>query len=212
MSRLQDITNVAALGYTFGPLIGKGSYAKVFRAKYYDPSLNEGTAIDLACKYIVRKKCPEDFLTKFVPRELEILKKISHPFIIKTHSIMETETSIFIFMRYAEKGDLLDYVKKNGAVKEKIANVWFYQMVSAINYLHSLGIAHRDLKCENILVTKNMNLHVSDFGFARYTLNVENLFTDEEIIVFSDTYCGSGEFSLVLIRHYLKVYDLSLQP
>lgn len=191
------------LGYSFGKLLGRGCYGKVFKAKYSDQ--NTGETVDLACKFIVRNKCPNNFLTKFLPRELDILKKISHSNIIKIHSIIQSSSSIFIFMRLAELGDLLDYIKRNGVVSEPVGNVWFYQLASAINYLHSLNIAHRDLKCENILISRNMNLKIADFGFARYTLSVENFFSsDTDIRELSETYCGSGKLiSIIFITDSL---------
>lgn len=189
---MEDIRNIFDLGYSFGKLLGKGCYGRVFKANYSNQ--NTGEIVDLACKFIVRNKCPNNFLTKFLPRELDILKKITHPNIIKIHSIVQSNTSIFIFMRLAELGDLLNYIKHNGVVSESLGNVWFYQLASAINYLHSINIAHRDLKCENILISRNKNLKIADFGFARYTLSVEDFFSPDTVIrELSETYCGSGK-------------------
>ncbi|XP_070509345.1 testis-specific serine/threonine-protein kinase 1-like [Chironomus tepperi] len=191
---MEDTRKLVDLGYSFGKLIGKGCYGRVFKAKYADQT--SGEVVDLACKFIIRNKCPNNFLTKFLPRELDILKKISHPNIIKIHSIVQSNTSIFIFMRLAEHGDLLDYIKRNGVASEAVANVWFFQLTSAINYLHSINIAHRDLKCENILISCNLNLKIADFGFARFTLSVEDFFsTDTEIRELSETYCGSAAYA-----------------
>lgn len=172
-------------GYRFGKKIGKGSYGHVMVARYEDRKQN-GKRIVLACKCVAKDKAPKDFLDKFFPREIEILRKISHPNIIAIHSILQSGSTVFIFMRWAERGDLLDYVKQNGPIPESHACLWFYQMVSAIKYLHNLDYAHRDLKCENILISRRMNIKIADFGFTRKCSD-EN---GDKIM--SETFCGSA--------------------
>lgn len=76
-------------------------------------------------------------------------------------------------MRFAENGDLLDFVLKNGAIVESQARVWLRQMSLGLQYLHELEIAHRDLKCENVLITSNYNVKLADFGFARYVVDAK---------------------------------------
>ncbi len=65
----------------------------------------------IAAKIIDRRKAPDDFVNKFLPRELEIYLKINHPSIIKVYEIMEIYQRIYIFMELAEGGDLLDFIK-----------------------------------------------------------------------------------------------------
>lgn len=184
-----EIKALEKRGYTFGKKIGKGSYGSVIEAQYKNQEL--GTVEDLACKYVNRDKMPSDFLEKFFPRELHFLTIITHPSIIRVHSILQSGPSVFIFMRKAEKGDLLDYIKDNGHISEMQSNLWFYQMVSAVRYLHSLNIAHRDLKCENVFITKHMNVKIGDFGFARYCVDDMN----EYKRIMSNTYCGSAAYA-----------------
>lgn len=174
-------------GYKLGKKIGKGSYGDVVRSYFVDKT--SGRLVELACKYVNKSKAPKDFLEKFFPREIEILTKISHPNIIGIHSILQSGSTVFIFMRWAENGDLLDYVKKNGMISEPQANLWFYQMASAVKYLHSMNYAHRDLKCENILISKHLNIKIADFGFARKCVE------DNNQNILSTTFCGSaGKF------------------
>lgn len=185
-SPLTDKQALETRGYRIGCKIGKGSYANVTKAEFTDKT---GATIQLACKIVNKKKAPRDFLDKFFPRELDILKQLDCPYIIQTHSIMQRGTKIFIFMRHAENGDLLDYMKANGALSEAQSRVWFHQMSKALEYLHLLNVAHRDLKCENVLLSKHMNIKLADFGFARFCTDANGN------RILSQTYCGSGTYA-----------------
>lgn len=184
--RNSDILALRQRGYFFGTKIGKGTYATVIASEYADEN---NKRITLACKIVDKEKAPKEFLDKFFPRELEIITKIEHPNIIQIHSIIQRGPKIFIFMRYAEMGDLLEYIKKYGCVKESHARIWFKQMVDGIIYLHSLNIAHRDLKCENVLLSKRMNIKLADYGFARYCSDCRGNG------ILSQTYCGSAAYA-----------------
>lgn len=65
----------------------------------------------IAAKIIDRRKAPADFVSKFLPRELEINLKLNHPNIVQVYEILEIQHRIYIFMELAEGGDLLDYIK-----------------------------------------------------------------------------------------------------
>lgn len=185
-ARTSDIDALAQRGYNIGHKIGEGSYATVITAGYANDA---GHGVHLACKIIDKAKAPSDFVNKFFPRELEILTKIDHPNIIQIHSILQRGPKIFIFMRYAENGDLLSHIKKTGPVEELQAKAWFLQMAKALKYLHSHDIAHRDLKCENILLSKRLNIKLADFGFARYCCD------ESGQDIKSETYCGSAAYA-----------------
>lgn len=96
---------------------------------------------------------------------------------------------IFLTFRYADNGDLLDFIKRNGVVPEQQAKIWFRQMASGLHYLHGKNIAHRDLKCENILLSRKFNVKIADFGFARFCVDSDNR------RILSQTYCGSAAYA-----------------
>nr|CAD7444059.1 unnamed protein product [Timema bartmani] len=103
-------------------------------------------------------------------------------------------------MQYAKNGDVFEYMLKNGALDEDLARYWFRQLSLALQYLHKLGITHRDLKCENALITEKYNVKLSDFSFARYT------FDNKGAPALSNTFCGSFPYiSPEIIRG--RLYD-----
>ncbi|XP_015113422.1 testis-specific serine/threonine-protein kinase 2-like [Diachasma alloeum] len=173
-----------ARGYKILRKLGEGSFAKVFLAEY-TPSNEPEQSNPLACKIVDTSKAPKDFVKKFLPRELDILAKLNHPHVVHVHSIFQRRCRYFIFMRFAENGDLLDFTLKNGAVDEGQARVWFRQLSLGLQYLHEMEIVHRDIKCENVLLTANNNVKLTDFGFARYIIDSRGK------RVLSDTFCGS---------------------
>ncbi|KZC08871.1 Testis-specific serine/threonine-protein kinase 1 [Dufourea novaeangliae] len=175
-------------GYKFIKKLGEGAYAKVYLTEYRSETESDKNN-KLACKVIDTLKAPKDFVRKFLPRELDILAKVNHPHVVHVHSIFQRRAKYYMFMRYAENGDLLEFILKNGAVQEGQARVWLRQLALALQYLHELEIAHRDVKCENVLLTSNYNLKLADFGFARYVID------ERGKQVLSDTYCGSLSYT-----------------
>jgi len=73
-------------------------------------------------------------------------------------------------LEFAEGGDALHHVQTTGALGEDQARTWSLQVASAVTYMHDLGIAHRDLKLENLLLTGDRRtIKICDFGFVRQT-------------------------------------------
>lgn len=75
---------------------------------------------------------------------------------------------------YISGGTLFDLIEQLGALREEAGRSLFSQILKAMTYMHKLGVAHRDLKLENILVDENFNVKIADFGFATYE-NVKKL-------------------------------------
>ena len=70
-------------------------------------------------------------------------------------------------MEYCEKGELFDYLRAEGPLTHEMAGKVFAQIYQAVKYMHSKGIAHRDIKAENIVFDSDMNAKLIDFGLAK---------------------------------------------
>jgi len=171
------VDKLKKLGYELGKEIGRGSYGQVFVSTFFNGEEHS----TLACKVIQTSNCNPEMVNKFLTREMRILRMVNHKYIVKVHSVVQHKTVYYFFMTYAENGDLLNFILKNGTINESQAKTWFYQILQGVIYLHSKEIVHRDLKCENILLMSTMNIRITDFGFARIIKNSE----------LSQTYCGS---------------------
>jgi protein-serine/threonine kinase len=99
-------------------------------------------------------------------REIAILRTLSHPNIVRLHEMVETDRHIGIILEYASGGELFDYILTHRYLKDPPACRLFAQLVSGVGYLHKKGIVHRDLKLENLLLDRNRNIIITDFGFA----------------------------------------------
>ncbi|NWU97950.1 TSSK1 kinase, partial [Upupa epops] len=172
-------------GYSLRNTLGEGSYSKVKSAYCNQLKCN------VAIKIVDKKKVSREFLVKFLPRELEALRRLSHPSILKTYEIFESLSGkTYIVMELGEKGDLLNYIKTTGAMKEDTACIKFQQLASAIKYCHDLDFAHRDLKCENILLSEDLKVKLADFGFSKFLSRDE-----KHRIILSKTFCGSAAYT-----------------
>ncbi|KAK3860200.1 hypothetical protein Pcinc_017630 [Petrolisthes cinctipes] len=164
--------------YEFEKTIGKGNFAVVKLATH------KVTQSKVAIKIIDKSKIDADNLRKIL-REIEILKKLRHPYIIRLYQVMETERMIYLVTEYASCGELFDYVASHGKMREGEARTKFMQIVAALRYCHKRGIVHRDLKAENLLLDKELNIKLADFGFS-------NFYTPGVLL---STWCGSPPYA-----------------
>lgn len=141
---------------------GEGGYGVTVAAR------DRQTGVALAVKIIDTSKMKRDALAK----EVQILSILNHPNIIKVVGHGQgyaagDEQSYFIFMEVASGGELFDQVISHGAMPEKgQAHTWFCQMLDAFNYCQLAGVAHRDIKLENVLLDASQVVKVIDFGLA----------------------------------------------
>ena len=169
--------------YMLGQTLGEGEFGKVKLGWKKDGS------VQVAIKLIRRESVATNpsRLPK-IYREISILRELSHPNIVRLHDMVDTDRYIGIILEYASGGELFDYILNHRYLKDPAARRLFAQLVSGIGYLHKKGIVHRDLKLENLLLDRNRNIIISDFGFAN-TFNPADELSDD--IVYN---LGSRDF------------------
>ncbi|KAJ3683006.1 hypothetical protein LUZ60_013233 [Juncus effusus] len=146
--------------YELGRTIGEGTFAKVRFAR------NTETDEPVAIKIIDKEKILKHKLVEQIKREISIMKKIKHPYVVQLHEVMGSKTKIFLVLEYVTGGELFDIIANHGRMREDEARKYFQQLINAVDYCHSRGVYHRDLKLENLLLEAGGNLKVTDFGLS----------------------------------------------
>nr|XP_009859511.1 serine/threonine-protein kinase 36-like [Ciona intestinalis] len=140
-------------------LIGEGSFGKVYKGR------KKYTGSTVALKFIPKAgKSDKDL--RNLRKEIEIMSDLQHPNIIQLLDNFETEQEVVVVTEYAE-GELFQILEDDGKLSEDQVQEIASQLVSALYYLHSHRILHRDMKPQNILIGKGGVVKLCDFGFAR---------------------------------------------
>ncbi|KAJ1968843.1 hypothetical protein IWQ62_001001 [Dispira parvispora] len=159
--------------YVLGRVIGHGGFSVVREAVTMDPVTHSTQTFAMK---IIRKdagsdESSSDCIQSQLQREIMILKRLRNPYILKLHEVIETSFATFIVTEYCAQGTLLDYITRQGdsqGLDENTARSLFVQLALAMRYLHEqAGIAHQDLKLDNVLVDNNGNIKLADFGLSQ---------------------------------------------
>jgi len=148
--------------YSLDEYIGEGSFSKVYKAHHVNrPGV---FAVKTMEKGLLSRA--ED-QTRF-QRELDCCAFLKHDNVISLLEFLSNESYFFVVLDYCEGGDLFRFINDREDISEPQAAGIFYQIVSGISYCHSRGVAHRDLKPQNILFTMFPYLKITDFGLCGY--------------------------------------------
>lgn len=125
--------------------LGEGAFGDVYLL------VNRQTKHELALKIIHFKQANKESIQKTIKKEVGIHRLLTHPNIIKFYGHRTDENNEYIFLEYASGGELFDKIEPDVGVQPlSQAHTYFKQIISGVQYLHSLGIVHRDLKPENV--------------------------------------------------------------
>ncbi|CAG9326197.1 unnamed protein product [Blepharisma stoltei] len=142
--------------------LGKGAFSKVYQC------LDKLTGNTCAVKMITKKELSQEMLTSTNKlQEIQVLKTLDHPNILKVFQIFEDKKYFYIVMEFCAGGELFNKITSKGHFSERETAHIIYQLLSAVTYCHSKNIIHRDLKPENILleeVNGELTIKVADFG------------------------------------------------
>ncbi|KAJ3163572.1 hypothetical protein HDU86_000153 [Geranomyces michiganensis] len=170
-------------------VLGEGSYGKVKLC--YDTLSRRMVAVKIIPKESLKKTA---HVTR-LKREVRIMRLLHHPNITRLYDVIETDTQIVLTMEHVQGGELFDYIVAQKRLKDRVARRLFRQIISALDYCHQSSIIHRDLKPENLLLDKNKDIKIIDFGFVK-------LFDRQESL---QTFCGSPFYAspeMILGKQY----------
>jgi serine/threonine protein kinase len=154
--------------FKLGPLLGRGNFAKVHSCTRQNDPGGQTFALKTIEKSQI-KKCKRNIMS--VLQEIDILRKLHHPYIIKLYEVYESNKYIHLVLSYLDGGELFDRIKSKQVYKEKTAIICMKNMLEALKYMHENDVVHRDLKPENLILAQKDNdsdLRIADFGLASF--------------------------------------------
>ncbi|WP_253818530.1 serine/threonine-protein kinase, partial [Myxococcus xanthus] len=162
----QIVTGMRVGRYVVLGLLGEGGMGRVHAA--YDPELDRKVAL----KLLNPGRLSEDSLTEArqrLEREARTMARLSHPRVAQLHDVGEHQGQLFLVMELVEGGTLRRWLlEKPRTRREKVAR--FVQAAEGLAAMHALGIVHRDFKPDNVLLTRDGQVRITDFGLANATV------------------------------------------
>lgn len=161
--------------YEIKELIGVGGMANVYKG--YDILEDEIVAIK-----VLREEysSSEDFLRRF-KNESKAISLLSHPNIVKVFDVSITERVQYLVMEYIDGITLKEFITQRGVLPWQDAVHFIIQILKALQHAHDMGVVHRDIKPQNIMLLEDGSIKVMDFGIARLSRSQQRTMTDKAI-------------------------------
>ena len=168
--------------------LGKGAFGEVWKVTH------ENSKKVYCIKMMTKRDIFEQSLINQINKEIGIMYNINHPYSVKLYNHFEDNDKLYLIMELASNGNLYNFIQKNSKIKTKdMIKKIIIQVIEIIKYLHSLDIIYRDIKPENILLDKDYNVKLCDYGWASYLSKGQ----------FCSAYCGTPEYvSPEVIKKY----------
>ena len=170
--------------------LGKGAFGEVWKVTH------ENSKKVYCIKMMTKRDIFEQKLINQINKEIGIMYNINHPYSVKLYNHFEDNEKLYLIMELASNGNLYNFIQNNKNQKIKTKEMLkkiIIQVIEIIKYLHSLDIIYRDIKPENILLDKDYNVKLCDYGWASYLSKGQ----------FCSAYCGTPEYvSPEVIKKY----------
>ncbi|KAH0791902.1 CAMK family protein kinase [Histomonas meleagridis] len=148
--------------YEIRGTVGEGAFSIV------KLSYNRNTNKYHACKIIERLRLKENDLESRFESEIRVHQQLHHPGIVELVDILKDEYFYYVFLEFCPGGEIFQHIVDNKRLSEQQAKPIIKQVLSAVEYIHSMNVAHRDLKPENLLLDHLGHTKISDFGLSRF--------------------------------------------
>ena len=180
--------------------IGKGGMGTVYKA--YDSKIREAVAIKLLKPEIASDL---EVIERF-RNEIKLARKVAHRYVCRMYDLDEEWLSIYISMEYVPGEDLKSFIRRSGHLNEAKALALARQIAEGLAEAHRMGVVHRDLKPQNVMIDREGNAKIMDFGIAR-SLHTRGA-TGSGVIIGTPEYMAPEQADAKDVDHRVDIYAL----